>query len=338
MPPLRRAAVVGAGSWGTALAVALARAGLDVELGCRTRRAGRRDRAPPRERPLPARRAAAGRGLGPSGRRARPRPAPTSSCLAVPARDLPAALAEHGARDPRARRRAGRVQGPRAAAGHAARPRTSPSACARRGVGVPRRPGPRRRRARTRRLRSCVASADGAFARQLADVLDTRRLRRAPHERRRPASSSPAAPRTPPRWPRPPPRPAGPNAAGAAAGKVFAEVDALARRRGARPETFAGLAGDGRPRRHRRGRRQPQPPCRRAARRRGARRRDRAALGQTAEAVDAVPLLADALREARRRRPGRRRPRRLVEGRVEPGTLGGRHHARPRDGPQARAA
>src|SRR5207248_2224833 len=38
---------------------------------------------------------------------------------------------------------------------------------------------------------------------------------------------------------------AGPNIAGAAAGKVFAEIDALARSRGGRPETFAGLAGAG---------------------------------------------------------------------------------------------
>jgi glycerol-3-phosphate dehydrogenase len=37
----------------------------------------------------------------------------------------------------------------------------------------------------------------------------------------------------------------GPNVAGAAAGKVFAEVDALAQTRGGRPETFAGLAGAG---------------------------------------------------------------------------------------------
>src|SRR5688500_10389497 len=36
LPPLRRAAVVGAGSWGTAVAVMLARAGLEVDLGCRT--------------------------------------------------------------------------------------------------------------------------------------------------------------------------------------------------------------------------------------------------------------------------------------------------------------
>ncbi|MBJ7522244.1 MAG: glycerol-3-phosphate dehydrogenase, partial [Solirubrobacteraceae bacterium] len=38
---------------------------------------------------------------------------------------------------------------------------------------------------------------------------------------------------------------AGPNAAGAAAGKVFAEVDAYARACGAQPESFSGLAGAG---------------------------------------------------------------------------------------------
>ena len=38
---------------------------------------------------------------------------------------------------------------------------------------------------------------------------------------------------------------AGPNAAGAAAGRVFAEMGAYAQRRGARPETFTGLAGAG---------------------------------------------------------------------------------------------
>jgi glycerol-3-phosphate dehydrogenase len=39
--------------------------------------------------------------------------------------------------------------------------------------------------------------------------------------------------------------PLGPNASGSAAGKVFAEVEALARHEGARPATFAGLAGAG---------------------------------------------------------------------------------------------
>src|SRR5947207_86146 len=36
LPPIRRAAIVGAGSWGTSLAVSLARAGFEVDLGCRT--------------------------------------------------------------------------------------------------------------------------------------------------------------------------------------------------------------------------------------------------------------------------------------------------------------
>src|SRR5829696_6432769 len=36
LPPLRKAAVIGAGSWGTAMAVLLARGGLEVELGART--------------------------------------------------------------------------------------------------------------------------------------------------------------------------------------------------------------------------------------------------------------------------------------------------------------
>src|SRR5919106_1814776 len=36
LPPLRKAAVIGAGSWGTAVAVLLARGGLEVQLGTRT--------------------------------------------------------------------------------------------------------------------------------------------------------------------------------------------------------------------------------------------------------------------------------------------------------------
>ncbi len=36
LPPMRRAAVIGAGSWGTAVAVLLARGGLEVQLGTRT--------------------------------------------------------------------------------------------------------------------------------------------------------------------------------------------------------------------------------------------------------------------------------------------------------------
>src|SRR5438477_8505013 len=36
LPPIRRATVIGAGTWGTSLAVSLARAGVEVDLGCRT--------------------------------------------------------------------------------------------------------------------------------------------------------------------------------------------------------------------------------------------------------------------------------------------------------------
>jgi glycerol-3-phosphate dehydrogenase (NAD(P)+) len=36
LPPLRKAAVIGSGSWGTAMAILLARGGLEVQLGCRT--------------------------------------------------------------------------------------------------------------------------------------------------------------------------------------------------------------------------------------------------------------------------------------------------------------
>jgi glycerol-3-phosphate dehydrogenase (NAD(P)+) len=54
LPPLRKAAVIGAGSWGTAVAVLLARGGLEVELGTRSNeKAGRIDRKRENERYLP---------------------------------------------------------------------------------------------------------------------------------------------------------------------------------------------------------------------------------------------------------------------------------------------
>ncbi len=55
LPPLRKAAVIGAGSWGTAVAVLLARGGLEVELGTRTGGEGAADRQEARERGVPAR-------------------------------------------------------------------------------------------------------------------------------------------------------------------------------------------------------------------------------------------------------------------------------------------
>ena len=171
LPPLRRAAIVGAGSWGISLAVVLARAGLEVELGCRTAEQAE-ELAPRREnaRYLP------GVAL-PDGVRvdAAPptcdSPRTTSSASRCPRRALPAALAAHGPAVPGARRRARPLQGPRAAARHAAqrvrrraRAARGPSAC----LGGP---GARRRRARSTAPRSSSPRSTRAFAGQLADVL-----------------------------------------------------------------------------------------------------------------------------------------------------------------------
>ena len=55
LPPLRKAAVIGAGSWGTAVAVLLARGGLDVQLGTRSPSRPRRwPRAEPTSATCPA--------------------------------------------------------------------------------------------------------------------------------------------------------------------------------------------------------------------------------------------------------------------------------------------
>jgi glycerol-3-phosphate dehydrogenase (NAD(P)+) len=97
LPPLRKAAVIGAGSWGTAVAVLLARGGLEVELGARTaEQAEEMGESRANERYLPGvrlpdaltvKRASdielAGMDL---------------VCLAVPANGLPAAVGSIGAR------------------------------------------------------------------------------------------------------------------------------------------------------------------------------------------------------------------------------------------------
>jgi glycerol-3-phosphate dehydrogenase len=89
-----------------------------------------------------------------------------------------------------------------------------------------------------------LASADEAFRRQVADALRAARVDVSPTAdvvgvelagaAKEVAALAAARAAT-----------VGPNAAGAAAGKVFAEVDALALATGAQPETFAGLAGAG---------------------------------------------------------------------------------------------
>jgi glycerol-3-phosphate dehydrogenase len=162
-----------------------------------------------------------------------------------------------------------------------------------------------------------LASLDGAFRRQLADTLgsagldvsltnDVTGVELAGCAKNAAALAAAVA------------FGAGPNVAGAAAGKVFAEIDALARRRGSRPETFAGLAGAGdlvatvvasgsRNRRAGELLAQGMPAAEIGL-----------VLGQAAEAVDCVPLLASAARSEKLATPALEGLAALVEGRIGP--------------------
>ncbi len=314
LPPVRRAAVVGAGTWGTAFAVALARAGLEVDLGCRTpeqvaelaERRVNQKYLPDVELPetIKILRASelelAGHDL---------------ICLAVPARALPAVMAANGERLPR---RAGVLV---LSKGLVPPLGTLPSAfvserCQARAVAAL--GGPAHAAETLEHGASVVvATHDPAFARQLREVLksagmeisvstDTTGVELAGCAKNAAALAAAAA------------ASAGANIAGAAAGKVFAEVDALARRRGGLPETFAGLAGVGdlvatvgstSSRNRRAGellaQGVPGPEISQA-------------LGHTAEAVDAVPLLAHVAREENVEAPALESLAALVEGRIEP--------------------
>jgi glycerol-3-phosphate dehydrogenase len=311
--PLRRAAIVGAGAWGTGLAVALARAGLDVDLGCRSReQAELLARARTNDRYLP--------GI------ALPERVRVTSvaelelgahdlvCLAVPARDLPAALAAHGARIPD---RAGVLV---VSKGLVPPLGTLPSAyaaervCAR-AVAVL--AGPSHAAEALENGASVVlATHDDCFAQELAAVLgsagfdvhasrDVAGVELAACAKNAAVLAAAAA------------SPAGPNVAGAAAGKVFAEIDALARRHGSAPQTFAGLAGAGdlvatvvadgsRNRRAGELLARGVPAAQIAAE-----------LGQAAEAVDSVPLLAAMLRDADLAAPATSDLAALVEGTLD---------------------
>jgi len=163
-------------------------------------------------------------------------------CLAVPAKALPNVLAAHGERIPR---RAGVLV---LAKGLVPPLGTLPSAFVSERTGaraIAALGGPARPADVLEHGASVVlASLDRGFARQLADALraagldvtlstDVTGVELAGCAKNAAVLAAAAA------------LIAGPNVAGAAAGKVFAEIDALAQRRGGRPETFAGLAGAG---------------------------------------------------------------------------------------------
>ena len=142
LPPLRRAAVIGAGARGAALAGLLARAGLEVDLG-----AGRREPAPPE---LPA-----GVRLLPAAELELSRH--DLVCFADPPDALPAAVAEHA---PDVPSRAGVLVSPPGVA-----PTLGAAAVAAQtdswAVGVLGRP----------RARFVLAADEPAFRRQVADAL-----------------------------------------------------------------------------------------------------------------------------------------------------------------------
>jgi glycerol-3-phosphate dehydrogenase (NAD(P)+) len=314
LPPIRRAAVIGAGTWGTGLAVGLARAGLEVELGCRTReQVDELTALRENERYLP------GVTLPDSVRVLRAADLELSGhdlvCLAVPARSLPSVLAAHGERIPR---RAGLlllckgVVPPLGAVPSEFVSRRSRA----RAIAVL--GGPAHAADALEHGASVVlATAAQGFARQLADVLgaagldvsttgDVMGVEFAGCAKNAAVLAAAAA------------APAGPNIAGAAAGKVFAEVDALARRHGSRPETFTGLAGAGdlvatvvasgsRNRRAGEMLARGVPTAEITA-----------VLGQAAEAVDSVPLLATVARGAHLEAPALESLAALVEGRIDP--------------------
>jgi 1-acyl-sn-glycerol-3-phosphate acyltransferase len=314
LPPIRRAAIIGAGTWGTGLAVALARAGLEVELGCRTReQVAALTEARTNEPYLP------GVELPESIKFVRASELELAGhdliCLAVPARSLPSVMAAQGERIPR---RAGVLV---MSKGLVPPLGTLPSAfvserCGARAVAAL--GGPSHAAELLENGASLVlATPDRAFARQLGDVLraagldvattqDVTGVELAGCAKNAAALAAAAASM------------AGPNVAGAAAGKVFAEVDAIARRRGGRPETFAGLAGVGDlvatvgsvgSRNRRAGELLAQGvPGEEICQ----------ALGHTAEAVDAVPLLASVARSERVPAPALDSLAALVEGRIEP--------------------
>src|SRR5215217_5396107 len=237
LPPLRTAAVVGAGSMGTAAAAVLARAGLEIQLGCRTGaqaealRAGREN-----ARYLPGLKLDGGIDV---------KTVPEIEfggvdlvVLAVPCASLPAAIGEIGAR-----------VGERSAVlvtskGLVPPLGTTPTAYVAERVharAVASLGGPAHAREAIESGASVVAAArDPDLRRQIRDVLEAGGLTveatddvtgaelAACAKNAAALASAAAAAR-------------GANLAGAAAGRIFAEVHELALASGGRSETFAGL-------------------------------------------------------------------------------------------------
>lgn len=313
-PPVRRAAIIGAGSWGTALAVALARGGVRVQLGARTpeqaaaiAESGRNDRYLP-DVALPD-------GVEVVTAAQLDLEAADLVCFAVPSRAVPAAVAAHGERiqagagvlvlskglvpplgtlpsayvAERVRSRAvATLGGPALASDVLAHGAAVVLACSDPACGAVLRDALRSARLQVT-VSTDVTGVELAGVAKNAAVL---------------AAAASAV--------------HGPNAAGAAAGKVFAEVECYARESGARPESFSGLAGAGdlvatvvaeSSRNRRAGELLARGVPAAAIEPR---------LGQTPESLDTVALLADALRRSGVHAPTVTALADLVGGRIAP--------------------
>jgi glycerol-3-phosphate dehydrogenase (NAD(P)+) len=241
LPPLRTAAVIGAGCMGTAISLVLARAGLEVQLGCRTEAQADRIRGDAENAAyLPG--VALHRAIEPKAVREIEFAGVDLVVLAVPCSSLPAAVGEIGAR-----------VGERSAVlvtskGLVPPLGTTPSAYVVERVparAVATLAGPAHAREAIEIGAAVVmATRDRDLRRQLREVLEAGGLTieatddvtgaelAACAKNAAALASAAAAPR-------------GANLAGAAAGRIFSEVHELAMASGGRSETFAGLAGAG---------------------------------------------------------------------------------------------
>jgi glycerol-3-phosphate dehydrogenase (NAD(P)+) len=314
LPPLRTAAVVGAGSMGTAAAAVLSRAGLAVQLGCRTGAQAEALRAVRENtRYLPG--LELDRGIAVKTVPEIEFAGVDLVVLAVPCASLPAAVGEIGAR-----------MGDRSAVLVASKGLvpplgTTPAAFVSERVrarAVATLAGPAHAREAIEVGASVVvATRDADLRRQLRDLLEAGGLTveatddvtgaelAACAKNAAALATAAAAPR-------------GANLAGAAAGRVFAEIHELAIAIGARSETFAGLAGTG--------------DLVATALADGSRNRRAgelvgagvpagqvaASIDQTAESLATVPLLADAFAREGIEAPITTGLRRVLDGEASP--------------------
>ncbi len=315
LPPLRKAAVVGAGSMGTGVAALLARAGIEVQLGCRTAaQAAKVASAERNDDYLPT-------VSLPDGVTTKPLSQIEFAgvdlvVFAVPSSALPSAVANVGARI-----------GDRSAVlvvskGIVAPQGTLPSLYVSERVNaraVACLGGPCHAAEAVESGASVVlASRDDDFRQQLGEALeraglDVERSTDVPGVELAGAAKNAAALAAAAAAVS-----GGMNAAGAAAARVFAEIETLAARHGAHPDTFTGLAGTGDlvatvMARHSRNRQAGElladgMPAERIP----------AALGEEAEALHSVPLIAELCAREGVDAPATAALADLIEGRVAP--------------------